>query len=513
MPTVAEVDSERLREQARLDNALDAASRNRLGQFATPPALAADLVAAVQPHLSGSEPLRFLEPAVGSGAFVAALLASRPPTGVEHMVGIEKDPRFADVAARLWGAAGLRVLTADFTTTEPFGQFNLLLANPPYVRHHHIPAEEKRRLQTAASAVAGEPVSGLAGLYVHFLLLADKWLAPGAIAAWLIPGEVLDVNYGRAVRQYLRRDVELLRVHRFAADAVQFTDALVSSAVIIYRKTEPSGRPVRFTFGASVGNPSDEVSVSPSELTPEGKWGRPGKRPRSETCLGDIFTIRRGLATGCNDFFVVDRETAASFRLPLQFLRPILPSPRHLASDVIESNADGSPRVSPEHYLLDCQLPEWQVEERHPELWGYLRKGVESGVSAGYLCSRRTPWYSQENRPPAPFVVPYMGRGRGGQSPFRFIRNRSRATAANVYLLMYPRGPFAERLSDPHRLDAVHSALRQLGGAVAEGGRVYGGGLLKVEPGELAALPAAGLLDAIGGPQRRGLFDDLTETE
>lgn len=163
--------------------------------------------------------------------------------------------------------------------------------------------------------------------------------------------------------------------------------------------------------------------------------------------------------------------------------------------------------------LLDCRLSERAVRDCHPELAAYLDGGVRAGVSSGYLCSRRTPWSAREVRPPAPFVVQYMGRGRGGSSPFRFIRNLSCATAPNVYLMLYPRGELARRLSAaPDRLRAVHAALQALGGpAISDSGRVYGGGLRKVEPAELAGLPAAGVLEAAGGRPEAGLFDALPQ--
>lgn len=66
--------------------------------------------------------------------------------------------------------------------------------------------------------------------------------------------------------------------------------------------------------------------------------------------------------------------------------------------------------------------------------------------------------------------------------------------------------------ADPGRLDAVHAALQALGAtAIQDGGRVYGGGMRKVEPAELAALPAPGVLESAGG-RLGGLFDDLPQS-
>jgi hypothetical protein len=70
---------------------------------------------------------------------------------------------------------------------------NVILANPPYVRHHHLSCEEKERLRALTFRMTGINVHGLAGLYVYFVLLATAWMADGGYAAWLIPFRV----YGR----------------------------------------------------------------------------------------------------------------------------------------------------------------------------------------------------------------------------------------------------------------------------------------------------------------------------
>ena len=61
----------------------------------------------------------------------------------------------------------------------------------------------------------------------------------GGLAVWLIPSEFMDVNYGSALRRYLTERVTLLHIHRFCPTDVQFTDALVSSAIVVFRKAPP----------------------------------------------------------------------------------------------------------------------------------------------------------------------------------------------------------------------------------------------------------------------------------
>jgi hypothetical protein len=500
------IESRRQTEQARLDGLKTAAERNKSGQFATPFELALSLARYAQKAL-GEGRIRFLDPAVGTGSFYSALSQIVLPETIETATGIEIDPLLAEAARNLWGKNGLRVVHADFTKQKPSAQrFNLVLTNPPYVRHHHLQSDEKDRLKAQLARSLHLEISGLAGLYCYFLLQCHDWMEEQGLAIWLIPSEFMDVNYGATLRRYLTERVSLLHIHRFCPTDVQFRDALVSSAVVVYRKASPPpGHLVRFSFAGAIDSPGTEAMVPLDALRRSPKWtqfpARTTFESTDEPTLGDLFFIKRGLATGSNGFFILSDEDTKTWNIPRRFLKPILPGPRHMKSDIIDARADGAPAVSPQLYLLDCSEPEDKIKATWPRFSAYLQKGRDEDIHASYLASHRAPWYSQEQRPPAPFLCTYMGRSTNGKCPFRFIWNRSNATAHNVYLMLYPKSRLREALnSQPELAAKVFEALRRVtpGQFISEG-RVYGGGLHKLEPRELAQIPARHVLDSIEG--------------
>ena len=507
------VEDKRVIEQTQLDDSKSSMERNRLGQFATPNAFAIEIFKYSKTLIPANQEIHFLDPAIGTGSFYSALLQLFPVEQIKSAIGYEIDKDYAEIALKLWSNNSLVINIADFTESIPPKnkkcRSNLLICNPPYVRHQYLSTAKKIFLKQLGIKNTGIELSGLAGLYCYFLLAAHGWMAKNGLACWLIPSEFMDVNYGEKIKKYLLKQVTLIRVHRFFPDDLQFADALVSTSVIWFRNTKPIHEySVEFTYGGSISHPISSEILSTTTLSQLSKWNitsvlsNQKMNIHSRVKLSDLFEIKRGVATGANNFFILTSEQIIDLHIPFNLLTPILPSPRYLTDNEIFSDEQGNPILERKLFLLTCKQPMQYLQLKYPLVWEYLQQGINSGISERYLCKHRSLWYLQENRDPAMFLCPYMGRNQSKKTdnkPFRFILNHSKAIAPNVYLMMYPKALLKSLMHNNSGLiDSIWKALNSIPiQSLIHEGRIYGNGLYKLEPRELANVPADNLLEFI----------------
>src|SRR6185437_2312485 len=135
--TMADLENSRVKLQALLDAARTVRERNVLGQFATPTSLAVEILRETRAFYGESKPVNFLDPAIGTGSFYSALLATFPQSQIASARGFEIDEYYGLPAIELWKDHDLELNIADFTRANPPSKNrpNLIVCNPPYVRH------------------------------------------------------------------------------------------------------------------------------------------------------------------------------------------------------------------------------------------------------------------------------------------------------------------------------------------------------------------------------------------
>lgn len=474
-----EKEAERLKEQARIDGERSQEERNRLGQFATPPDLARLIVEdALQRN---PEAKSCLEPACGTGSFISAI---RDIDDSIDITAIEQDEEFWTIANKLWGNKKGKIIHADFFEAERgcTDRFDIIVSNPPYSRHHHLSHKQKEDYARAVEEKTGKHMSQLAGLHAYFILVGTSMLNEGGIASWLIPSELFSVNYGETVKDYLTTQTCIERIHFFNNNDLQFSDALVSSCVITTRNKKPTPDHLIEITSGNYAFPAKSKKVSNRELRNIKKWQHAflenGHAP--EQNIGSMFSVSRGISTGGDRFFIKNREEWHAIGIGDEWLQPILPPPRYLKQNDVKRGKGGWAKGLDRALLrIPKNIP---IEELPEPVREYLSQ-VPSKTAHGYTLTHRTPWYAVEERKPAPIVCNYMSRS--SESPFRFIRNRSDAVVTTAYLCLYPIANL-----DDKDIDAIQSLLNSIPAEqLINSGREYGGGLRKLEPSELLAVP------------------------
>lgn len=464
--------------------------------FLTPPEVARDMVMAALDLHGSDRPIDFGDPAIGNGIFFATLL-KMAPRQIMSAVGVEVDARRAHALSVRWSEYALKVFTGNFVEDHPREPRSLILANPPYLRFQRLDSAATERWRRHLGSSLNLVVDGRSDLFVYFVLSCHKWMAGDAIAAWLIPIEFMEAQYGASLRKYFTTNVEMARIHLYDQRTSQFENSKVSSAVVLIRNRAPTeDHTVIVSHGGSLSSPDTVATVRCSDLRDRRRWnfasGPNGvsDAARSDVeegdCLGDLFRIRRGIATGANKLFVISHAVRRELAIPNAWVKPVVPRSRSLRSNIVFSGKSGDPVGVERLWLIDTDASLAEIGRRTPRLRAYLER-VEEAVGDRKLVRSRRPFYQQEQIPPPPFFFSYMARSDSSRLPSRFFLNCSRAVILNSYLGLYPRGELQQRLdSGAISHEQVFEVLLGIERSelLAEA-RHYAAGLAKVEPGEL----------------------------
>jgi adenine-specific DNA-methyltransferase len=470
--TTPEVELERLnpREQ-----------RYEIGQFFTPPPIAELMAAAIREV----EPATVLDPGVGGGILLRAI-----GEGPKRF-GLDIDATAVELAAMSMSGEH-EIALGDFLDAGcwPLSKvtFDAVIANPPYVRHHNLSAEHKLLARYYSSRL-GLKVSSLSGSYVYFLLEALLRLNVGGRLVFITPTEFLDVRYGQAVKEALLEHCDIDEILVLEMDELAFAGVLTTSAITIATKRESPRRRLRLVEGRLNGSIERGRAVElPAEVAPAALPWTPLLPSRADRIaplldgrtarLGDYCRVRRGIATGDNSFFTMTSLDIDRWGIEEQFLVPVVRGSRDLPHEgpldadfyalQIEAGARG--------FLFFCHEP---IEAlRGTNALRYIEHGLELGLNERFNCRARKPWYGVERVPPADFFTTYMSRSRA-----RIVRNLVGARCMTSLLNVWARPGIDPEALRPSLEDGANAQL------LREFGRTYGGGLGKIEPGDLIVLP------------------------
>jgi hypothetical protein len=439
-----------------------------------------------------------MEPSCGeAGILVAAVerlrSLSSDPTKRYTVDGVEIHPPSASVARARVELAGGRanIQVADFFGIAPRHAYDAVIGNPPFIRFHDFSGAARAAALRAANS-AGVEISGLASSWAAFVVHSAQFLVDRGKLAFVLPSELLTVDYASSIRRFLLENFGSVSVVTFSEpvfDGVQ-TDAILLLAD---------------SFGGHTDRVRMYSPISPEDLGTfpasrdllvsklDDKWSAARTTARrierfvSATSMGGFARLRDwgkpslGVVTGNNSYFTLTDEEAAQRGIPALDLvavaPPMKPAKRGLAYTLEDWKAavETNSRV---HLFYP------KSDELTTPLAQYVRRGVAEGVRNGYKCRSRSPWWRVPIGEPGDLIVTYMSsempRVCGNPEGYFHLNSLHRLTL---------RTPL-RALGRSFLPIASLSSLTIIGAELV--GRSYGGGVLKLELGEVASVPVPG---------------------
>ena len=223
------------------------------------------------------------DPAVGDGMLLASLLRELHEQGhtcvsafgfdtdPDALVSAERKIRSEFSAAELklevrdfLEAADLPAMNGDFSSSTR-EQFDLVIANPPYVRTQILGAS---RAQALAQSFG---LTGRVDLYYAFMLGMRRLLKPGGTLGVIVSNRFMTTRAGQSVREMLQELYELIHIWDLG-DSKLFEAAVLPAVVLARTRSKPhvATRPAFTTVYETTLDPIDQADDLVSALGKSG---------------------------------------------------------------------------------------------------------------------------------------------------------------------------------------------------------------------------------------------------
>ena len=461
----------------------DLAHRKKFAQFFTPQPIA-DLMA--DWLLGNKKSETILEPAFGLGVFSRALLNRNPNLTIK---GFDIDEIILTEAKNHFNAfPNVSLNLKDYMFNDWENKYDGIICNPPYLKFHDY--DNIQTLQEIENRLKFK-FNGFTNLYTLFLLKSVFQLNKDGRAAYIIPSEFLNSDYGKLIKEYLLK-TKTLR-HLFVIDFKEnvFDDAMTTASILLLANDENDSE----IHISTIDSKSDlqliksyidlyprskgEFSFAPEDLDPSIKWRKYYQLQNSINYnnlvpFSTYARVVRGIATGANKYFTFKPSKAKECSIPSSHLLPCICKAKDVKSNFFTTD-DFNDLVENDElaYLFNGQNGENEKVEN------YINIGEQEEINKRFLTKSRNPWYALENRPPSPIWVSVFNR-----NGIKFIRNEANISNLTTFHCVYPTDTnlFSKISTDLLFAYLLTNVAKDI---FNDNRREYGNGLKKFEPNDL----------------------------
>jgi len=449
--------------------------RKKYAQFFTPELVAKIMIDWI---LDKQNVQTLLEPAFGLGVFSRLILEQKKDIDI---TSFDVDPVIFEIAKQNFNNfSNINYFLEDYLFSDWNNKYDAIICNPPYFKFHDY--ENKKTLEEIKKRLKIN-LSGFTNVYTLFLLKSIYQLEENGRAAYIIPSEFLNSDYGKLVKEYLLKSQTLKHIILFDFEENVFDDALTTSAIILLEKSNSTDK-VSFSniknikeLQAYPNIPTFEYLVE--KLNPTIKWRtyyseQNSKKYKDLIPFRNVAKVVRGIATGANDYFTFNQSKAEKHKIANDCLLPCITKSKDITTPFFTKEVfKNLIKKDANIYLINACVNETDIN-----IQKYIDIGKEIEVNKKYLTSKRTPWYSLENRQPSPIWVGVFNR-----NGLKFIRNEANISNLTTFHCIYPNlSLFCKINIDLLFAYLLTDTANQI---FSDNRREYGDGLKKFEPNDL----------------------------
>lgn len=193
----------------------------------------------------------------------------------------------------------------EFPEVFKNGGFDIVIGNPPYVRQETI-KEIKPYLEQNYKVY-----TGVADLYCYFYELGYNLLKDNGYLGFITSNKWFRAKYGEKLREFLLSNTEFYNIVDYNGTKV-FEGATVDSNILIFKKNRVKNSIFSLQIADTIPIEYEQeklskesfIFINQNEDSIKEKIERIGK-PLKEWDIN----INRGITTGLNDAFIIDKET------------------------------------------------------------------------------------------------------------------------------------------------------------------------------------------------------------
>jgi adenine-specific DNA methylase len=439
------------------------------GIYYTPPVLAEYLA---KPLIQKNRVTVF-DPAYGEGAllFAASSVYKKLfPSGDGGISFFGCDKLRTDDGLITLGNTRLRKI--DFFRYPEKYKFDVILMNPPYVRHHTLRKGQKRKHDSLLHKLATNiRLPSTADLWAYFLVKAVQHLTPHGSVGAILPWSFLQADYSRELRKWLASMFGQISI--LALGGKYFENA--KERVILAWMKDYGG--ACDTIQMAVTKKIEEETIF-SDLTLSQWQAERVVFPTEDDidCIlekyvntysfvrfGECADVKIGVVTGADKYFILENDRIVDLQVEPTDVIPILTTSKELNGMFLNGNSHSK------NLLL-------LTKENRRSYRQYIEEGKNLKYHKRSHSLRRRPWYAvRAGRTPDAFF-PY----RMSRLPYLVLNDAKLQCTNSIHRIYFKK--LTELEIKSIQISLV-SAIGQL--SLERESKIYGKGILKTEPRSL----------------------------